>query len=522
MMIGLNDKSKTSSYNDINYALYADKGTVRVYESGRQIGVFGRYGDGETFQVQVNEDEEVEYLQDGHVLYTSKVPPTFPLFADVSIYNQPGQFLKVQWIQEAIKGSKPDDFVKWAGLERLTAGSDGTVVRSEGSGWNAGAYSERAITRVGDAVVGISAVAADTKAHMMIGLNDKSKTSSYSDINYALYADKGTVRVYESGRHVKALGRYRDGQTFQVLVNKDGKVEYLQEGYLLYTSTKTPTFPLWADVSIHNPGKFLRVRWIKEAIKSAMPAEPDNFIKWAGLERVTAGSDGSLVRSQGTGWNAGAYSERAITWAGDAVVGISALAADTKAHMMIGLNDKSKTSSYNDINYALYADKGTVRVYESGRQIGVFGRYGDGETFQVQVNEDEKVEYLQDGHVLYTSKVPPTFPLFADVSIYNQPGQFLKVQWIQEAIKGSKPDDFVKWAGLERLTAGSDGSVVRSEGSGWNAGAYSERAITRVGDAVVGISAVAADTKAHMMIGLNDKSKTSSYSDINYALYADK
>jgi hypothetical protein len=184
----------------------------------------------------------------------------------VSIHNKPGKFLQVRWIKEVIK---PDDLVKWAGLAGVTAGSDGTVERSAGgSGWNAGAYSERAITRVGDTVAGISAVAADTGAHMMIGLNDKSVTNSYSDINYALYADRGTVRVYESGRHIKNFGKYSAGEAFQVQVNKDGKVEYLQDGNLLYTSRVSPTFPLWADVSIHNkPGKFLQVRWIREVVK---------------------------------------------------------------------------------------------------------------------------------------------------------------------------------------------------------------------------------------------------------------
>ena len=110
--------------------------------------------------------------------------------------------------------------------------SAGVIKRTKsGSGWNAGAVSQRAMKSATDTVRGISAVCDRNDKYQMIGLNSKSTSSSYSDIDFAMYCARGGIlHVYEKGSYKGKLGTYSAGATIQVVVNDQGKVEYLRNG----------------------------------------------------------------------------------------------------------------------------------------------------------------------------------------------------------------------------------------------------------------------------------------------------
>ena len=111
--------------------------------------------------------------------------------------------------------------------------------------------SQRAMKSATDTVRGISAVCDRSDKYQMIGLNSKSTSSSYSDIDFAMYCRKGgTLYVYEKGSSKGKIGTYSAGATIQVVVNDQGKVEYLRNGELLKTSSRQVVYPLYADVSI--------------------------------------------------------------------------------------------------------------------------------------------------------------------------------------------------------------------------------------------------------------------------------
>lgn len=65
--------------------------------------------------------------------------------------------------------------------------------------------------------------------------------------------DTGGVAIYESGALVNTFGPYHAGDVFRVQV-KDGVVTYYRNRYLLYTSARTPSYPLLLDASIRTPG----------------------------------------------------------------------------------------------------------------------------------------------------------------------------------------------------------------------------------------------------------------------------
>jgi len=66
-------------------------------QAGRVKSMVSVISTDETYEVTVNDSGEVEYFQGETLLYTSKVKPQFPLYVGVSIMNQNGQFVDVEW-----------------------------------------------------------------------------------------------------------------------------------------------------------------------------------------------------------------------------------------------------------------------------------------------------------------------------------------------------------------------------------------------------------------------------------------
>ena len=94
------------------------------------------------------------------------------------------------------------------------------------------------------------------------------------------------------------------------------------------------------------------------------------------------------------------------------------------AFLMFGLSHGDTDQSIEDIDYAIYTHKdlGEVCVFESGAAISCLAPYVAGDVLRVAV-ENGQVTYRQNGTLLYTSSVPPTYPLIVDTALNTAGGQ---------------------------------------------------------------------------------------------------
>ena len=58
-----------------------------------------------------------------------------------------------------------------------------------------------------------------------------------------------------------------------------------------------------------------------------------------------------------------------------------------------------------------------VHVYESGSSKGSFGAFGPDSVLEIRLTDDNTVQYVDDGHIFYTSTVPISWPLFVGAAI---------------------------------------------------------------------------------------------------------
>ena len=92
----------------------------------------------------------------------------------------------------------------------------------------------------------------------MVGLNTQSTadSTSYADIDFAVFCSGATsIHIYEKGKSVKNNIRgFSPGDTVQIVVNQQGRVEYFLNRLRVFTSNQRVTYPLHADVSIKQYG----------------------------------------------------------------------------------------------------------------------------------------------------------------------------------------------------------------------------------------------------------------------------
>ena len=115
----------------------------------------------------------------------------------------------------------------------------------------------------------------------MVGLQIRASTTtqSYSSLDYAVYCrPDGVFYAYESGSQ-----RFRDSKQYgagtsilELSVTNEGRVQYIVDGRVAYTSTKLVPrgTDLHVAVAFHNPGAVTDMRiWIPKNAGTHQPAK---------------------------------------------------------------------------------------------------------------------------------------------------------------------------------------------------------------------------------------------------------
>lgn len=148
------------------------------------------------------------------------------------------------------------------------------------------------------------------------------------------------------------------------------------------------------------------------------PITPLTDVVWASLVQTTAtypapGEGSTLTRSVPTSnWDADAISTLRVP--GDGTVQWQF----GSGRSMVGFSTTNANTSYASINFAIYGDLGTARVYENGGQIFNSSGYSSSDVFSVE-RKDSKIYYKKNGTTFYTSLVASSGALLVDTSFYD-------------------------------------------------------------------------------------------------------
>jgi alpha-tubulin suppressor-like RCC1 family protein len=470
VMAGLGNADSGVDYTDVDYGIHPAQGYFHVYEAGVYRGQFGAYSAGDRFRVEVQYGV-VRYRRNGVVFYTSTVAPMYPLRADVSLF-EPGTT-----ISDVRIGN-----IAWA-HEVGVAIAGSSLSKTGAAGWTSGAISANTI-EAADGAMEFTATEANTTR--VAGLSTGDSSQSWVDVDFGIEIhDDATIEVVEAGTSRGTFGAYDPGDRFRVEV-RDGVVEYYRNGSSFYTSTVTPSYPLRVDTAFYSANATLTDVGLTPLV-------------WTGATGVTMAENG-LAKTAADGWNAGASSTRALT-SGDGFVEFTAI--ETNTRRSVGLKASGAASSYADIDHALdLGATGQLEVFELGVSRGQVGTYANGDRLRIEIQEGV-VCYLKNGTLLYASTVAPTYPLHAEAQLYTSGA----------TVRHLEMGDVV-WIHPAGVQVAANGLTKTATSTAWDAGAVSTRAINSGY-----VEATASQTNTYRMIGVSHGDSSTSYTDIDFAVY---
>jgi hypothetical protein len=541
-MVGLNYMNDGQEYQDLDYTIYGERGVISVYEVNQDKGEFGTYNETDLLSIE-RSGTTIKYKKNGVTFYTSTVSSTGYMIVDASLHSDDSVIEKFQshgftpelnvsgydsdrdglsngyeqangldpldgadatldtdadgwsnW-QEYIMGTDPQDNmstpagdvytnVVWQDFVGTT-GSDvpgiGSALTKSGAvnGWNSDALSDGVLQ--GDGEVRFSF--GEDSAHNMVGLNYSNDSRNYTDLNYAIYGEIGTLSIYEGNQDKGEYGAYDPGDILSI--ERSGTtVAYKKNGTIIYTSTVSSAGDMRVDSTMFTKDSTIKnfqhrgfvaelsIPYLDtdgdglpngyEQANGLNASDPGDVLDdadsdgWDNWQEFAAGTDpqdngsvpsgavfanvvwqdfvgtqatdvagiGSrLVKTAPNGWDADAVSDGRMECDGE----LRFRFGGASGYSMAGLSYSNDSQTWTDVDYGFYANSGVVEVRESGSNRGSFGSYDESDFFSVE-RSGTTITYKKNGAVIYTSTIGSSGILMVDFTIYSNGGVLEKVQ----------------------------------------------------------------------------------------------
>ena len=192
---------------------------------------------GDVFRIEVVSGV-VKYSKNGTVFYTSAKTPTYPLYADAIMGS-----LNATITNAVIQGS-PSPNVIWTNLVNVTA-TGNSLQKTAGCNdcSDAGAWSQQSIAASNGY---LEFTFTETDKIRVGALTATRSTSNSALLDFAIHFNgAGYAEVRENDAYKIDIAVV-SGNVFRIAVEA-GVVKYYKNGAVFYTSTKAPSFPLYAD-----------------------------------------------------------------------------------------------------------------------------------------------------------------------------------------------------------------------------------------------------------------------------------
>ena len=264
--IGLSERAKNKHETPVENAFYLENGNIHIYESGVDLGIFGRYtlqerydDDKKTFRITRLRDK-ISYWYGGKRLRQVTVDPNKEMVADVSVYKKGAQVYDVGATFGSYNLPQKYYGVYWA--EVLGASASGArLTKTAETGWgNAGAVARNVLNHWRKESMMFKTSSDDNRnQNSYIGLSYENTGAAHTSIDFAYYLSGGTIHIYEKGQLVGTFGEYTPYDMLEIERDND-EIYYLKNGIeLRHTSAETDR-NLLIDAALNETGSFVYVQ----------------------------------------------------------------------------------------------------------------------------------------------------------------------------------------------------------------------------------------------------------------------
>jgi hypothetical protein len=202
VVVGLNsDPTTDSNYTSIDWGMNCNSGgDLIAYASGAALALIGTYAVGDVLTVSYD-GAFIRWLQNGVVLHQVATTSNQTLYLDSS-FNEPGT--AVNGLTFGPYGTATP--VLWVPVGNCLVSDENVTKQGGSAAWDSGCYS---ISGYGTCHVIFKAN--DLTHAFMVGLAQNPilpAANNYTGIDFALYCDAGSLKIYEAGTLVTTVGAY--------------------------------------------------------------------------------------------------------------------------------------------------------------------------------------------------------------------------------------------------------------------------------------------------------------------------
>lgn len=416
---GLSVGDSNQDHKDIDFEiLLGANARVSVFEFGVLVGQFNTYAANDVFRVEVVE-RTVRYKQNGVVFHTSNKTPLFPLVLDTALFHTGATISNAQ-VSDLVFTSTSGVSVAANSLTKTAADGDG----------NAGAVSVRTI-KADTGFVEFSSGEANREKVVGFSNTDPNTASASIQFGIALRRD-GTVDVLESGIVRGSFGAYAANDIFRVEIVSGGQIQYKRNGAVFFTSSGTPTYPLFLDAALIDQGSTVTSVVVNDTFwASVFGADPigSSLFDISGVNGVfnTSGAVSSGTLLSGNGF-------------------VEFTTRETNKSKALGLSNGNTNNDLDDIDFGvLLGSASTGEIRENGVKKSTSFTYVAGDVFRIEVTANV-VTYRKNGTLLFTSTNTPTFPLLVDTALRDTGGTLLNVAFTQSVVSNVPRDPISGYA----------------------------------------------------------------------------
>jgi len=168
--------------------------------------------------------------------------------------------------------------------------------------WNGNAFSFNSLNGTGY----FEYVVDDPNKRFAVGLSSSDQSTSYLSINFCFrHEANGTLRINENGTNRGNFGSVSSGDTLRIIAESN-TISYQVNQSLLYTSTVSASFPLYADVSMRDVGSEIHsasiINQSNGSFNTVIPNGENADFQWY-LNGTTVGSNSSTYSNNTLGLN---------------------------------------------------------------------------------------------------------------------------------------------------------------------------------------------------------------------------
>ena len=441
---GKQKKKNFENIKNIEFGiLFLSNMRIMIYELN---GLFklhiGGYKYNDKFQIRLNNNNEIEYIKNNFLLFTSNnlIVNNINYYIDLYMCNKYFELKNIKWItytnyNNIIYDNKELNITNYK-YQKISK-YDNLILSENFIKFN--------INRDINSICGFEFVIISSEYNGLIGLNsvDNNNINNNNNIDYAIYIYNNRLLIYENLEICEYVGGYSIGDKFQIRIGFNNNIEYLKNNTLLYISKNSFNFSKNYLIQISILDYLFEInnlRWIDKS-KFSIIIKPiaNELINFTSLDTNITYYDNNLKKILNNSWITSAISEKNIYLninKNKKVLGFEFLIISSNKACIIGLSKKNKeyNSCFINIEYGLYLlHTNDIMIYENAKSVGVFGKYKKNDIFQIRYDElTNSINYIHNNTLLYISfnKCKYDIAYMVDVNLYDIDCEVSNFKWI--------------------------------------------------------------------------------------------